>query len=921
MTMNYISKLNDTEKKNFCNIISGDAFKDYFKKNQKEYNKIKSWYRAEKIPKNKAVSLAIENINKSFISDFMDNFANLFLTDIKKQLREEEINVLAKILRDSPFKDNIALYFKLNGDDVDNLYLEKIQNTMSNITNKNDENVQTINENSKIEIENLKKQLEKYKEKLLESEKKYKIDFQDCQKKQDELEKSLSNMKERLHKALDEKSQLQVNLEQFNKLRKFDDTGNFTDTISSLTDDYVSICQVIAPELIGKVKYKALRLADIDREGNLISFQQSNDEPPYFENRKIIFINDGPKDKVGKLATWSWTAKPNNNDYSKDYVESKINGRIEPVEIVTFYACKSKDEIINKLKTGISLDITTSRIMVAFLEDKSNYWGLLCRNDDFEKTNNELFMLKNNTIQLPCYEFSKNDIVCLSNNKKYLKTVNIGIPSMIVNVKGSTEVINDILLERSSWREFKKLGKQKSDWKLVRDFLTNVDLKSVTEEVEEKLNCSSVEAQKMLEDYLENINCYIDGNTIEDQVILSALYSNEELMKRCKSLIMVDWKAENKNLIDKREDLQNEIEKKRKTAKNELEKLQNREIELAEKLEALNKDIEDKKEFANNVDAAVNDKIKQAQQNAANFVANFAFLPKATTVNPGKNSYTELIDESCNYYKGKPLDSNDIEINDTIENVLDTIKCGLLDAGVIEKYCHPLATYMYIAYLDNCPLLLIGPNATAIVDAFSGAIFGKKAGILECNGKYNSKIVELCNSSDDNIIRVVNPFNGNWISRLPDIISNDNKFFISVYPYSEDMQIEPASLFNYMLPVLTEPLIENPPTGEVIRGVFSDDHEEYKLVGPSRTYEKILKKFHAPLLIRNRIKTLITNMHELLGNDAVDYDVLFALLPYAFTTMQMPILLDMIQNTTDRHITISKELEDIINTLFGEDDE
>lgn len=62
----------------------------------------------------------------------------------------------------------------------------------------------------------------------------------------------------------------------------------------------------------------------------------------------------------------------------------------------------------------------------------------------------------------------------------------------------------------------------------------------MTEEVEEKLNCSSVEAQKMLEDYLENINCYIDGNTIEDQVILSALYSNEELMKRCKSLIMVD---------------------------------------------------------------------------------------------------------------------------------------------------------------------------------------------------------------------------------------------------------------------------------------------------------------------------------------------------------------------------------------------
>ena len=58
-------------------------------------------------------------------------------------------------------------------------------------------------------------------------------------------------------------------------------------------------------------------------------------------------------------------------------------------------------------------------------------------------------------------------------------------------------------------------------------------------------------------------------------------------------------------------------------------------------------------------------------------------------------------------------------------------------------------------------------------------------------------------------------------------------------------------------------------------------------------------------------------MHAMLNNQNTDYDVLFALLPYAFATMQMPQLLNAIKSEEKKNLSVSKELLDTIVGMYG----
>ena len=233
---------------------------------------------------------------------------------------------------------------------------------------------------------------------------------------------------------------------------------------------------------------------------------------------------------------------------------------------------------------------------------------------------------------------------------------------------------------------------------------------------------------------------------------------------------------------------------------------------------------------------------------------------------------------------------------------------------MIDKYSLPFAAYLYSAYLYKSPLLLIGPNANAIVDAFSASLFCRTAGVLECGDNYCGEDIDNCLSSDDRVIRIVNPFSNNWVSRIPDIVSNGDKFFIAVYPFMEDLQIEPKSLFSYMLPVFTEMVIDKMPTGHVIGGIFSEKYKEFKPQTKKKIHEKILTDMHVSLFVRSRIQNILNGMHEMLNDRVIDYDMLFSLVPYAFVTMQMHTLIDAMQNEN----TVSKETMALIRALFGD---
>lgn len=156
------------------------------------------------------------------------------------------------------------------------------------------------------------------------------------------------------------------------------------------------------------------------------------------------------------------------------------------------------------------------------------------------------------------------------------------------------------------------------------------------------------------------------------------------------------------------------------------------------------------------------------------------------------------------------------------------------------------------------------------------------------------------------------------------LVNSGHKYFIATYPYVEDVQIEPKSIYNYMLPVFTELFVEKLPNeivnGNVIGGVCSDNFKEYNPGKVSNVHNKLLMEMHTSLLIRTRMQNILSNMHDMLQDNNADYDVIFALLPYAYATMQASLILDAIQDEDNKKLSVSKDILELIEGLYGENE-
>ena len=951
--MNYISLLTKEEITILCNIISGKVFRGLFQKNSHEFAKIKPGFRPNRISPKDAEALAVRYIEKPFIADFVNANIQKLLQEMEKSYTDmlfdgkDEYDAMADIISKSCFLNNISLYFKLIGKEVDDKYLAKLKDCIMEIDKVAEQEINIYASNSvkTIDAEAMREQLEESERKLKDCE----LELENLKEKNISMEQAVAEAQINVEALESDKQEMEMELATLRARMQYDDTDEAITTVETQNFEYVSFCEVAAPDYAGQVWLT--RLADISRNGNLEVFYENEDMPPYFSNRSKLFFKDGPSE-TGAVGVWNWNVVPNNNDSSRDYVTSQFNAAIEPIEIIIVLECQNSKALIEQLKVGIDAEITSRRVIFAVYLSKGQYIGLLCRHSELEQ-NGKQIRLRKKVISLPQYVINRRDQRELSNRKIYYKSLRIGIPSKIVTVKDGNDIVRTVILERNSWQMFKQQGKTRGEWKNIKGFLEGLDAKPIVKDISISANCSLDEAQKMLDGFIAHAEKYIDGMSIEDEVISAVMVSRPELMERCKGLIKEDWLKENKDLVEGASGSLNEIKKKIQQARSQLDKecaeakdaVEKQKAEAEKELAAIKKEcdavrhehdtlkstlkvlttnISKKEQLAIDVEKAVEQRICQAQDNAAEFIAKLAFLPQYTitapenNISPSKFEVKTSTDEVMCYVSGEKLNQEDIEEISSWNAMIDMIGNNLNDAGVKQELSYPLAAYLYAAYMNKIPLLLLGPNAGAIVDAFSGAVLGKMAGILECTEKYSAKSVEACYSSEDWVVKVVNPFSADWISRIPDIVSNEDKFFVAIYPYAEDIQIEPKSLYNYMLPVFTELFISKSPKKCILGGHRTDDYMEFGTVKTKKNYNKLLTDMHTSSLTRNKIQILIANMHTMLNDKNPDYDVIFALLPYAYATMQTALIMDAVMEGPSKKIDISSRMLKLLNGLYGD---
>lgn len=942
--MNYIDVLSDEELYTLCEYISGKAIKKLYQKNSEWFGTIKPGFRPSRVSDMEARALAVKNRHHTIISEFLDKTVKKWVSEVDVQFdrrKSEGMKVsqaMAVALLGSQFEDHIDLYFKLKKDSVEEDYLKEIQNNMKIYSrNKSFDTNNTFVDKSEMaqEISSLEKTIEKL-ESELESFKSQNTDLS----QQLEAEKQRTkNLEITVQKYKDEMKDYVSRIE-------YDDSENVS-TATTTDHDHISLCEVTEYDYKG-MKYLD-RLADIDSQGRVQPFYSDMSLPLTFDNRNRLYYGDGTSEP-GTVAVWNWSAIPKTNDPSMDYLKRSYNSLISPIEVVLYKECDSVEKVLTLLKNGITYSVQTERVVFGAYLSKGQCTGILCKRSDLEESGG-LIRIKEKVINLPQYDFSMGDAVKLNNEKYYFRRINIGIPAGIIRVKSPIDIVRTILLTRSTWSLFKEKGKTRNEWKQVRDFLEGLEKDSLIGTIAEQARCSFEEAQVMLDDFMLHAGAYIDGTTIEDKIVEAVISVNEDLKNECKAIIQDEWETENEKIIveaQKRVEELNEniksqkseyaaqmeegrkkIEEQRSQAKAELENISQEHDFLLSENEKLRSSIETNKKLASDVELNVAERIKKAQADVAEFIASMAFaIPNITMQSPdesheSKERDPDLIElqipdmDKVTYYAGEALSSDDPDECITWKEVLGTIALELENAGVGSNYSHSLSAYLYASYKAAVPVFLIGPNGREIADAFCAGIFGKKSGILECADAYSAKTVDECYLSDDSIVTIVNPFSAPWISRIPDIISNRSKYFFIVYPFEEDIQIEPKSLYAYMLPLLTSLVVENDPIDDPQGGIIVDGFKDYAMKQVHRRQEPVLKAFKTPVIVKNKMNNILGNMHLMLNETNYDHDVLYTLLPYAFATMQMPTLMNVL-NEPDNSLRISSGLMNSITGLYGE---
>ena len=175
----------------------------------------------------------------------------------------------------------------------------------------------------------------------------------ECEERVQEIEQSKNELESLLAEAQAKIAELQTAPSAFanddaDYLAQFDDT-NTSILPSGSADEIISLCGVIS-DYNGQ-KW-LIRYADLNNNGRYCIFLKNEDVPPYFTNRDKIFYKDGPSNS-GFYGIWTWSAVPNENDPSKDYIRSRYNTDIDAIEIVTITEATTLDDLVDLLKTGI----------------------------------------------------------------------------------------------------------------------------------------------------------------------------------------------------------------------------------------------------------------------------------------------------------------------------------------------------------------------------------------------------------------------------------------------------------------------------------------------------------------------------------------------------------------------------------------
>ncbi len=562
------------------------------------------------------------------------------------------------------------------------------------------------------------------------------------------------------------------------------------------------------------------RVADIvDGQLCVCSFnddwQESSNEQKYaYKNRYALPHKVKQHFDKGSLAVFSWSDAPDPERPDKIKTSITLLGQL-PIQVIPLHASTAK-QAVELLHDGVPGGSSSCDVLY-LLEpmETDTQQGLYCQTANMEFKNG-MFRLKLSVPKLPYYNLEKDDMVTIQELCKYpelssytfLKKMNLGVPDGTVPAKDALAVVKDRILfhQKMTWPSFRDFtARTNNELKVFKEFLKYVTGKDLYQEIADDIGCSLETAQKYVEDFIANANEYLDGTEIDTGILSKLVEANDALRAKYTQQVEERWTQESKEKIERANKELQQVKQDQKNCTRTLDETKHQ-IEQAKKhLAELQGTIQENERIAQDSYRLVQDKLASTKANVAEFLAEMSlYMP--ISANGTNNS-----PKSATILHGDRLDEEVVDLVDDYNIVIAELADNLSScAGITKERSHHLhmARFLYATHLRHQSLLLAGLNSEEIAQTLSATIYGRYADVLVCTEDYNEKASTEA-MQGEGILLVRNPFCGDWLQNLLRDMVTSRKQIIFCHPYTEDLSIEPESLFQYLIPVFTTDFVEH----------------------------------------------------------------------------------------------------------------
>ncbi len=883
--MDYIGTLLKSEKEELCQIITGQRFKKLFRKKSNDFSRILRGFRADSLSEEQALSIGIANLEAPFIHTYVNQKTEYWLSEIERNIRnsisigisKEKAMLLA--IHNSAFHKNPSFYFRFTAPKQAESCI-KIMEAALEIMDAPQEQAEDHSTDFIRKKDHLSQKSEWEKETDVLQEKIIML-----QEKIEHLNSALTASEADAHTLSLENQAL---LEELSDYRRR--AGRVTSVPAFIQKDgfpYASVCSVYRDH-DGRCRLR--RLADVQNGELLKSF--CNDFPEY----EYLFAKDGP-DFEDFIGIWDWKTTPLDSDPSRDYILTSFNNLFSPIQVCVLDKCSTIEEVLQYLMTGIDDIFHADKVFFCFWESvSSRFTGILCARKELQTANGKN-RLKDTVMTVPMYKIPYSDIL-QKQNLTFLRYLDPGLPEKVLAVKDELECVREIVLQQASWSAFKQKGLQHSDQRMVKDFLSELPVNDLLQELCHKCSCDTLHAQELIDQFQKQAETYLNSSDVSSDILAVIAQTHPDLFSACKVSILEDWNIEHTQMISEAQAQLDTIHRHTAAEKAEYDNIQKQYACVKEEFDAMVLKLSAREKLAQEVEEKVAKKIEAAKHNAADFIAEQAFCNAAIIA-----SAPAVVDD-MHLVPGRALDENNLEMSNSWQISMDIMESELGEAGISDRYVHEFSAFLMACCSNHVIPLLAGPYGHDIADACSAAMFGSTAIIIPDPDLITTTDLQKLSQKPASVVIIEKPFNAGAF-RCVDRLRNC--MVIAVNPYVEDLQIEPSGFVNYYFPVMTELFVDKVPTRHFLGGIPDKGYVQYSPCTPARVHSSLLKDFKLSHLAQNRIQQVLSDFHRILGQEDVNTDLLFSLLPLSFTLRKMDILFE-----SSLKSTCSKDVQELL---------